>query len=443
MPNDHKLKPVLLTSRSSESFYGWWIVAAGAIILFVSSGIGFYGHGVILDPLGNLHGWTKGTVSSAITLFFFSNGIVGLLIGRWMDRYGPKWFLVCGSIIFGLSISALSWCNSIVQLFITYLIMSVGFCCTSLAPVNTLITNWFVRKRGLAMSIANTGLSVGGVFLVPLTSYLIIQKGLGITLPVLGCLYSLVIIPMAVFFIKQKPSDLGQYPDGDHPAMAIDNQNRTRAATGQMQVWTRIQAMKTMAFWAIAVAFMLALGGQIAYLIHQVSFIAQYLGLQKAAMAVSITAAASITGRLVLGTFVDRCDKRYVAMGCFFIQGLAVLLLAFYHHVVLLYLCTFAFGLTMGSIIMLQSLIIGECFGILSFATVSGTIGFFSMPGAAFGPMIAGVIFDASQSYQTAFIFFAGTSFVAMLAIIFARPASKDHTGISPAVQGWDVSESV
>ena len=80
-----------------------------------------------------------------------------------MDRYGPKWFLVCGSVVFGLSIGALNWCNSIPQLFITYLIMSVGFCSTSLVPVNTLITNWFVRKRGLAMSIANTGLSVGGV----------------------------------------------------------------------------------------------------------------------------------------------------------------------------------------------------------------------------------------------------------------------------------------
>ena len=327
-----------------DSFYGWWIVAAGAIILFVSSGIGFYGHGVILDPLRNVHGWSKGTVSSAITLFFFSNGIVGLIIGRWMDRHGPKWFLVCGSVVFGLSISALNGCNSIPQLFTAYLIMSVGFCCTSLVPVNTLITNWFIRKRGLAMSIANTGLSVGGVILVPLTSYLIIQKGLGITLPVLGCLYSMVIIPMAVFFIKQRPSDLGQYPDGDHPDRAIEKQNRTRAAADQMRVWTRTQAMKTMAFWAIAVAFMLALGGQIAYLIHQVSFIGQYLGPQKAAMAVSITAAASITGRLVLGTFVDRCEKRYVAMGCFFIQGLAVLVLAFYHHVVLLYLCTFVFG---------------------------------------------------------------------------------------------------
>ena len=89
----------------------------------------------------------------------------------------------------------------------------------------------------------------------------------------------------------------------------------------------------------------------------------------------AITACASIVGRLFLGTFVDRCDKRYVTMVCVLIQGLAVLTLAFYSHVVLLYLCTFAFGLTMGSLIMMQSLLIGECFGIPSFATVSGAIG--------------------------------------------------------------------
>jgi len=111
MPNGNKPKTVFLTSRSTGNFYGWWIIVAGSIILFVSSGIGFYGHGVILDPLRSIHGWSKGTVSSAITTFFFSNGIVGLLIGRWMDRYGPKWFLVCGSVLFGLSIGALNWCN--------------------------------------------------------------------------------------------------------------------------------------------------------------------------------------------------------------------------------------------------------------------------------------------------------------------------------------------
>jgi len=91
-------------TRNTDRFYGWWIVFAGTIILVVSSGIAFYGHGVILDPLRHAHGWSKGTVSSAITLYFLLNDIVGFTIGRWMDRYGPKWFLVGGSAVFGLAL---------------------------------------------------------------------------------------------------------------------------------------------------------------------------------------------------------------------------------------------------------------------------------------------------------------------------------------------------
>ena len=409
-------------SGTSSRFYGWWIVFAGCIILFVSSGIAFYGQGVILDPLRNAHGWSKGTVSSAITLFFFLNGIVGFIIGRWMDRFGPKWFLVGGSAVFGLGLWSLNWIDSIPQLFLIYLIMAVGFCSTSLVPINMLITRWFIKKRGLAMSITNTGLSVGGVFLVPLASYLIIHFGLDWALPILGGIYMLVIIPMAVLFIKQQPSDVGQYPDGDEQRGAGDVNQQSKAAAGQMRRWTRRQAIKTAAFWSIAMTFMLALGGQIAYLVHQVSFLGKYLGPQGAANAVAITALASIVGRLFLGTFVDRCDKRYVTMVCILIQGLAVLTLAFYSHVALLYICTFAFGLTMGSLIMMQSLLIGECFGIPSFATVSGAIGLCCMPGAAFGPVIAGAIFDVTQSYQGAFGLFAAASFVAMGVVLFAKP---------------------
>ena len=184
----------LVTSQNIERFYGWWIVFAGSIILFVSSGIAFYGHGVILDPLRNAHGWSKGTVSSAIMLFFFLNGIVGFIIGRWMDRFGPKWFLVGGSAVFGLGLWALNWIDSITQLFLIYMVMAVGFCSTSLVPINMLITRWFIKKRGLAMSIANTGLSVGGVLLVPLATYLIIHLGLDWALPIMpGAAFGLVI----------------------------------------------------------------------------------------------------------------------------------------------------------------------------------------------------------------------------------------------------------
>jgi MFS family permease len=417
-----KQKKIPSPSQTSDGFYGWWIVFAGSIILFIASGIGFYGHGVILDPLRAMHGWSKGTVSSAITIFFFVNGLAGLVLGRWMDRYGPKWFLIFGSVIFGIGLWALRWVDSVPQLFTAYLIMSLGFCATALVPINTLITNWFIRKRGLAMSIANTGLSAGGMILVPLNSTLVIHLGLNHTLLILGGIYMLVIIPMAIFFIKHRPSDIGQYPDGDNPPPALTVENQGWAKPAQMDIWSRREAMKTMAFWSIALTFMLALAGQISYLVHQVSFLSQYLGPQKAASAVSITAGASITGRLVMGIFVDRLDKRHVTILCILFQGLAILTLAFYNHVILLYLCTFVFGLTMGPLIMMQALIIGECFGIRSFATVSGAIGLFSMLGAAFGPLISGVIFDMTQSYQWSFIVFAGASFLAMGMIPFARP---------------------
>jgi len=155
----------------TQPFYGWWIIAAGTVILFVSSGIGFYGHGVILDPLRTMHGWSKATISSAITLYFLTSGIMGMIVGRQVDRYGPKWVLILGSVVICAGFLFLGFIKTVWQLYLLYFIMALGFSCTSLVPVNTLITNWFILKRGFAMSLANTGLSAGGIVLVPFASY--------------------------------------------------------------------------------------------------------------------------------------------------------------------------------------------------------------------------------------------------------------------------------
>jgi MFS family permease len=116
-------------------------------------------------------------------------------------------------------------------------------------------------------------------------------------------------------------------------------------------------------------------------------------------------------------------------MGLFLIQALAVLSLAHSNHVWVLYLGTLAFGLTMGCILMMQSLIIGECFGLVSFATVSGLVGVFVSLGAAIGPTIAGVVFDATRSYRMAFTLFAAASILAMVAIVFAKPPEVNGRG--------------
>ncbi len=416
------------SSRSipvNKLFHGWWIVSASIVVLFASAGIGFYCHGVILDPIRVQYGWSKGIVSSAITFYFATMSIAGVIIGPKIDRYGPKPILIAGALFFSVSYILLIFIDQVWQLFAVYFFMAIGWSGSSLLAINTLITNWFIQKRGLAMSITMTGLSLGGMVLVPLASYMIISKGFQTTILTLSVIYSVIIIPTTFFFIKAYPSDLNLQPDGvlDNSADSV-TQASLPVDTTQSRNWTRKQALGTPAFWSIVIAFSLALFVQMAFLVHQVSFLSIYLGKMGAATAVSITAAASIMGRLTLGVFVDRFDQRYVSLVCFLVQGLAVLTLAFSQHVVVLYLCTFFFGLTMGSILMMMPLIVGKCFGMVSFGLVSGLIGIFSTTGSAFGPMIAGLIFDATQSYRIAFILFAVISLLAMGIILFARPPS-------------------
>jgi len=412
-------------SPGNKIFYGWWMVVAGTVVFIISSGIGFYGNGVFLDPLIQTHGWSKGSVSLAVTFFFFTIGIIGLIFGRKVDEYGPKPVLIFGAISMGVALILLSQITEKWHLYAVYLLMALGYGCTGLLPMNTLITNWFIRKRGFAMSITMTGLSIGGIIFVPFSAYLIAKYGLKTTLPVLGIIYCAVIIPIALFVIKQRPSDIGEKPDGDTNGVTEKGIEPSLTYASQTQRWTRIEAMKTLAFWSIVVAFLLSMSGQVAYLMHQMSFLSSTLGVAGAASAVSITAGASIVGRLLLGTVIDRLEKRYASMILFLIQGIAVFSLAYSNHIAVLYLGTFAFGLTMGSNLMMQSLITGECFGLVSFGTVAGVSGAFVSGGAALGPAIAGFIFDATQSYQAAFTIFAVASLIAIFAIIFAKPPKK------------------
>lgn len=423
------MRKAVANTRQPEQklFYGWWIGLAGTLILAISSGLGFYGHGVFLDPLCQIHGWSKGSVSSAVTLYFLTNGITGMFLGRRIDRFGPRQLLIVGALVFALAFVLLSRVSALWQLYAVYLLMAMGWSATSLIPVNALLVNWFIQRRGQVMSLVMCGLSIGGIIMVPLATWLIARWGLNLALPLLGALYCLGIVPVALLVVKQKPSDVGQYPDGRPPrsapagvvADALRSSHQTRS-------WTRAQAMRTMSFWAIVTAFFLAMVCQVAYLVHQISFLSKSLGLAGAASAVSLTAAASIAGRLLLGVFIDPLDKRHVTMALFLLQGAAVLGLAHSTHTVVLYLGTFIFGLTMGSILMTQSLITAECFGMISFATVSGLAGMFVAVGSAIGPTIAGWIYDTTQSYRFAFTLFAGVSLLAAMAILFARPPVTD-----------------
>ena len=271
-----------------------------------------------------------------------------------------------------------------------------------------------------------TGLSLGGMVLVPLAAYLTSILGTSeIALPILGApSLGLVVIPIAIWVIKQRPSDVGQFRTGtgSHTlSPGYGRASRTRYAS-QWRIWTRAEALRTAAFWAIVTAFMLALSGQIAFLVHQVSFLSQTLGPKGAALAVSVTAGASIIGRLVPG--IDRRPLRQAVPGhgLFFYSGGGRPLYGL-----------FPFG---GGPLP-RDLGLWSDHGrdryaaaaahrrVLRAGLLRHDNGFgrsFFRSGAAFGPLIAGLIYDATRDYRIAFTIFAAASLLAMVAVLFARP---------------------
>ena len=404
-------------------FYGWWIVIGGMAIMTVSSGIGFFGHALILDPLRAEFGWSKGTVSSAVTLFLFMAAVTGSIVGGKIDKYGPSPVLVLGSLFMGSGFVLLGQIKELWHLYAVYILLAVGWGGIHLLPVSTLIANWFVKKRGLAMSVAMTGMSLGGVIIVPAAGYLLRRMGLRASLPFFGFVFWAVILPIAIFVIKKRPADMGLTPDGERPSeVAAGKEEVPLSFSAQMKPWTRRQALGTKAFWAIVFAFFLVFCGQVTFMIHGISFLSPLLGPAGAAASVSVMTGASFFGRLLVGSCVDRLDKRFAAFACFLLQGGAVLVMAHSHHTATLYLCVIAFGLTMGNVIMLLSLIIGEYFGTVSFGRVSGLAMLFTISGSAFGPMIAGILFDLTRSYSAAFTLFALTYAIASVIILFTKP---------------------
>jgi predicted MFS family arabinose efflux permease len=180
--------------------------------------------------------------------------------------------------------------------------------------------------------------------------------------------------------------------------------------------------MGTKAFWAIVLAFFLVMSAQITFMIHVVSFLTPTLGHERAAASISLMTGVSICARLIVGTFVDRVDKRFVSLACFLLQGAALFIIAFFNEGIIMYLCLAIFGGTMGNILMTQTLIIGECFGMVSFGKISGLAMLFTNCGSSLGPMIGGILYDMTQSYHLCFMLFSLVYLLASGIIMGARP---------------------
>ncbi len=414
--------PIAYRFLPKRVFYGWYVVVACALLMFVGVGVGYYGLPIFLKPLKDEHGWTTTQVSVASTIYFCIAGLTAAIIGPQVDRRGPVMFMIVGTIVNGVSAVFIGLVDQLWQLYLVYFVFAVAYGMSSAIAVNAIMTRWFIRKRALAMSFSSTGVSLGGVFVAPVASRLITAGGLELATPLLGALVIVVAMPVILLVISWEPSQMGLRPDGDAEGVVSVAARGTTLAS-QNRSWTRSEAFRTLGFWGIFVAFLLALIAQTGYVIHQVSFLEERLGSRnEAAFTISVTAAGSIIARLVVGVFADGVDKRLLTGILFVVQGTAILLIIHTENIAATWALTLVFGLTIGNIYMMQSLLVGEIFGIVSFGSIFGLISLAGQVGSGLGPFGVGFLHDQTGGYGVPFTVTALLTYAAAVAILFAKP---------------------
>jgi sugar phosphate permease len=412
-------QPLGLRLLPAGVHYGWWIAVAIAVVMFTTVGVGFYGLAVFLRPLQEENGWSNSAVSGATGMYFSVTGLTGFAIGPLIDRNGPIRYMTAGVALVGLSAILLSLVDELWHLYAVYLLQAVAFGLAGSVGVSSIMARWFVTKRAKALSISSTGVSLGGVVLSPLGTWLVGRGGVALAAVVMGLMVLAVGLPIVSTVLVWDPAEVGLEPDGGAPDTAAN-----RAALSdhvQRRVWSRSQAARTRAFWAILVAFVLVLLAQTGFLLHQIAFLTDRLAsANAAALALSVTAMGSILARIALGQVADRMDKKLLASGLFVVQGAAVLGLLATRNLALTYGLVLIVGFTIGNVYLMQTLLVAETFGLVSMGTVFGVISLAAQVGSGLGPFAIGWIEDQTGSYALAFAVGALLTLVAAAIVLLA-----------------------
>lgn len=413
-------RPPAMRVLPDRVHYAWWIVAGSAVLMFVTIGVGYYGLAVFLRPLQDENGWSNATVSGATGLFFVLGGIAGFAVGPGIDRRGPLPYINAGIVLMVASVASLAVVSEVWHLYLAYTGQALAYGLSGAVAINALMSRWFVTRRAWAMSITFTGISLGGMVLAPVGTWLVERGGIELAAPILAALVAVVALPMSLLVLVGDPASVGLGADADAPT---DVENSALSDEVQLRTWTRSQAMRTVPFWAISVAFVVVLLAQTGFLVHQIAFLEDRLGSRNAAaLALSTTAFGSIVARLVVGRFADGMDKRLLTVVIIVVQGLAVIGATLIDNRVSTYICVLIVGFTIGNVYMLQTLITAEIFGLVSLGAVLGTMTLMSQIGSGLGPFLVGWAEDVTDSYQVPFVATGIATIAAAVLILLARP---------------------
>ncbi|MEL6985553.1 MAG: MFS transporter, partial [Actinomycetota bacterium] len=349
------------TPGQPRVFYGWFVVGAVFFILIVSSGLGFYNASVILAAATTELDASVGAVSGATGLFFAVSGLTGFAFSKRLDSADIRWFYLFGGAIGAIALLGLRFVTTVPALYVFFALFGVGFALAGLVPSTTLVTRWFDRRRSVALSIASTGLSMGGIVLTPLAAWLIDRRGLSGASPWLALLWVVGIVPIALLVLRSNPSDRGLRPDGRTPNQPDPNQQNQSSPQAEMPAGLDFSsARKTRFFVALCFAYAVVFFGQVGAIAQLFNMVRERTDVATASTALSVLALTSVVARLVGGAVVIRVPTKPFTAALAVVQAIGLVLLAMATSSSALVISAAVFGISIGNLLMLQPLLLAE-----------------------------------------------------------------------------------
>lgn len=420
------------TTKRSKFFYGYVILAASFLLMVITNGVG-YGFSLYVDSLQTEFGWNRADIMLALVINSLVSAGISPLIGHIVDRFGAKNLLIIGAIVFGISVILLGLISSLWQFDILWGIIGMANAGVGFIPTTVIIFNWFKRRRGLAVGVMGAGIGAGGFIVAPIIGILLEIFGWRVTYFVLGATALLVLLPLALFVFKTKPSEMGLNADGVADSeVGKDDEKNNDARTGYKAAripdggLTLKQSMGTAAFWIGLVMFTFYGVAQNAIFQNHAPFLMDAgFAPSVAAFAVSICGFGSMF-RFALGMLADWIGPKYVLIiGVVLQMAGTLILMTINANSSMFFIFSYAIilGLGVGCWVPSLSMIPSATFGMVDYALIfSIYLAAFNL-GGAFGLYGAGLIYDITGGYHLAFIIVL-TLFVTVipLALLNRRP---------------------
>jgi MFS family permease len=352
-------------------------------------------------------------------------GVSGFFVGGWIQRFGARRVIVAGASGGAVLLFLTSLITQLWQLYLLLMLSGISVAATTLIPAQTVITLWFDKKRGRNMGLAMMGVGLGGLALSPLVAWLIQEVGWRTTYRLQALATAVLVIPPVLLFLKNRPSDIGEVPDG-----------RSQAASGlepgpEPRGVRASRAVRSPTFWLIFFTYLTQLYVTSAINVNTTAF-AENIGYTAlvAPLFMAVAVGISVPGRFFYGWLTDRISPHLLMASAGMLLAVSVIALVVFSirlgwtGAVPIWAFGIAQGLGIAGSTVALPILVGRCFGELEFGKIQGLIMAGFALGVIFGGPSAARIFDTTGSYELAWLICIGMGLVSVVLALMIRPSS-------------------